>query len=308
MPAVIEANNLVRYFGAIKAVNGVSFSVNQGDVLGFLGPNGAGKSTTMKILTTYLQPSSGSAKVGGFDVVEQSAQVRELLGYLPENAPLYGEMEVQNFLKFIAQARGVEQALQKAALDRVIQLTSLGNVTKQRIETLSRGYKRRVGLAQALLHDPKILILDEPTEGLDPNQKHEVRTLIGQMAKEKCIILSTHILEEVDAVCNRVVIIAEGKIVADSTPEELRSRAIGAKGITVRVDGADGSDLQAQLQHIPGVKKVSSSGKSTYFIMPEEGQDVLRLFLAEAELKRWKVSSISKGVGHLDEVFRTLTR
>jgi len=218
---MINVENLGRHFGPVKAVDGVSFKAEKGEVLGFLGPNGAGKSTTMKMLTSFLAPSFGKATVGGFDVEEQSLESRALIGYLPENAPLYGEMTPRSFLKFIGEMRGLSGKALATALDRVVELTGVGVVLDRKIETLSKGYRRRVGLCQALLHDPQVLILDEPTDGLDPNQKHEVRTLINQMASEKCIILSTHILEEVDAVCNRVVIISGGKKVADSTPSEL---------------------------------------------------------------------------------------
>ncbi len=225
---MIEVDGLGRYFGDIKAVDGLSFSVNRGEVLGFLGPNGAGKSTTMKMLTCFLTPSFGTARVNGFDVTEESLQVRKSLGYLPESAPLYGEMIVSDFLRFIADVREIPKLEQKSAIDRVVELTSLDRVMQQRVETLSKGYRRRVGLAQALIHDPDILILDEPTDGLDPNQKHEVRTLINSM-QDKCLILSTHILEEVDAVCSRAIIIANGKIVADDTPEELKKLSPSGK-------------------------------------------------------------------------------
>ena len=221
---MIETQMLSRSFGNIRAVDELNFAVKKGEVLGFLGPNGAGKSTTMKMLTCFLAPSSGTAKVAGYDIITNPREVRANVGYLPENAPLYGEMTVVNFLKFIAAVRGVAIELRKSALERVINLTALESVVNQRIETLSKGFKRRVGLAQALIHDPAILILDEPTDGLDPNQKHDVRNLIRQMRAEKCVLLSTHILEEVDEVCSRVVVIAQGKIVADNSPAELKSR------------------------------------------------------------------------------------
>lgn len=225
---MIETDNLVRLFGPIRAVDGITFKVEKGEVLGFLGPNGAGKSTTMKLITGFLSPSSGTARVGGYDIQTHPREVRTLIGYLPENAPLYGEMEVEDFLKFVAEVRGMDKPATKAAVERVVHLTSLAEVLPQRIETLSKGFKRRVGLAQALLHDPEVLILDEPTDGLDPNQKHEVRNLIRGMAKEKCIVLSTHILEEVDEVCTRAVIVTRGKVVADGTPAELRSSGGGS--------------------------------------------------------------------------------
>lgn len=218
---MISVNNLGRHFGAIKAVDGISFEVSAGEVLGFLGPNGAGKSTTMKMLTCFLTPSFGTAKVAGFDINSDQLNVKNSLGYLPENAPLYGEMKVKEFLEFVGKVRSLPTSTLQEAIDRVATKCSLRDVLNQPIETLSKGFKRRVGLAQALIHDPKILILDEPTDGLDPNQKHEVRLLIKEMAKEKCIIISTHILEEVDSVCTRAIIIARGKIVADASPKEL---------------------------------------------------------------------------------------
>ncbi len=221
---MIETDNLVRLFGSIRAVDGISFKVQKGEVLGFLGPNGAGKSTTMKLITGFLSPSTGTARVGGYDVQTHPREVRSMIGYLPENAPLYGEMEVGDFLSFVAEVRSLDKQQVKSAVERVITLTNLESVVDQRIETLSKGFKRRVGLAQSLIHDPEVLILDEPTDGLDPNQKHDVRNLIRGMAKDKCIVLSTHILEEVDEVCTRAVIVTRGRVVADGTPDELRGR------------------------------------------------------------------------------------
>jgi len=221
---MIEAKDLHRSFGPIKAVEGISFSAAKGDVLGFLGPNGAGKSTAMKMLTCFLPPDSGTASVCGHDIIKDPIGVRRSLGYLAENAPAYGEMTVGSFLNFICDAREINGSRRKAALERVTALCSIGSVFHQSIETLSKGYRRRVGLAQALIHDPQVLILDEPTDGLDPNQKFDVRALIKDMAKDKCIIISTHILEEAEAVCNRAIIIARGKIIIDSTPAELRQK------------------------------------------------------------------------------------
>ncbi len=223
--AEIEVDCLSRNFGDIVAVNSLSFKVGKGEVLGFLGPNGAGKSTTMKMLTCFLSPSSGTARVAGYDIEENSREVRQSVGYLPENAPLYGEMEVKSFLEFVAEIKIEDKLKQQESVNKVIELTNIKHVLNQRIETLSKGFRRRVGLAQSLINDPDILILDEPTDGLDPNQKHEVRNLIRDMASEKCIILSTHILEEVDEVCTRAIIIANGKLVADNTPEELKLRS-----------------------------------------------------------------------------------
>ena len=221
----IEVKALDKRFGAIHAVRNVSFSVNHGEVLGFLGPNGAGKSTTMKMIAGFLEPTSGTAMVNGYDVSEDPIAVKSSIGYLPEGAPSYGEMTVLNFLNFIAEIRGINGAERHQRIDKVVQQIHLESVLTQTIETLSKGYKRRVGLAQTILHDPDVLIMDEPTDGLDPNQKHEVRTMIKEMAQEKAIIISTHILEEVDAVCSRAIIIADGQILFDGTPAELRAKS-----------------------------------------------------------------------------------
>lgn len=222
---MIEINNLSKRYGTLTAVDDITFSVSPGQVLGFLGPNGAGKSTTMKMITGFLAPTSGTIRVCGHDVQSAPLQAKAVMGYLPEGAPSYGEMTVRGFLSFIADVRGLSGERRRARLDDVIGRLALGGVLEQMIETLSKGFKRRVGLAQALLHDPQVLILDEPTDGLDPNQKHQVRTLINDMAKDKIIVISTHILEEVDAVCNRAIIIAGGKLLADATPKELAARA-----------------------------------------------------------------------------------
>ena len=222
---MIEVNQLTKRYGPLTAVDGVSFKVEAGEVLGFLGPNGAGKSTTMKMIAGFLAPTSGSVSVCGHDVVDQPIAAKSVMGYLPEGAPSYAEMTVAAFLEFIANVRGLAGADRRGRFDDVVGRLALGRVLDQPIETLSKGYKRRVGLAQAILHDPKVLILDEPTDGLDPNQKHEVRTLIDAVAKDKIIIISTHILEEVDAVCTRAIIIANGRILADDTPGNLEARA-----------------------------------------------------------------------------------
>ena len=221
---MIEINNLTKRYGALLAVNDISFTVNPGEVLGFLGPNGAGKSTTMKLITGFLAPTSGKIRVCGHDVEADPMAAKACMGYLPEGAPSYSEMTVRGFLEFIADVRGLTGERRKGRLDDVIGRLALGTVLEQVIETLSKGYKRRVGLAQALVHDPRVLILDEPTDGLDPNQKQEVRSLINAMAKDKIIVISTHILEEVDAVCNRAIIIAHGRILADDTPRNLAAR------------------------------------------------------------------------------------
>jgi ABC-2 type transport system ATP-binding protein len=227
---MIEVKALVKTYGHKRAVDGVSFTVRRGDILGFLGPNGAGKSTTMKMITGFLRPDSGRATVDGIDVSEDPVAVKSKLGYLPESAPAYPEMTVEEFLTFVAEVRGFRTAeAKRGPVERAIALTHLAPVRKQTIETLSKGFKQRVGFAQAMLHDPGTLVLDEPTDGLDPNQKNEVRALIKNMAADKAVILSTHILEEVDAICNRVIIISQGKVVADETPEKLRARKPGAR-------------------------------------------------------------------------------
>ena len=223
-PASIEIERLTKRFGAFVAVDDVSFAVRRGEVLGFLGPNGAGKSTTMRMLAGFMIPTAGTARIEGHDVQHDSVAARRLLGFLPEGAPTYPEMSVEGFLKFCAKVRGFSRSELTDRVDHALRLTTLQGVRLQPVETLSKGFKRRVGLAQALLHDPPVLVLDEPTDGLDPNQKHEVRGLIERMAPEKAIVISTHILEEVDAVCSRAIIIAGGQIVADATPAELQQR------------------------------------------------------------------------------------
>ena len=222
---MIKVENLVKAFGPKLAVNDVSFTVERGEVLGFLGPNGAGKSTTMRMVTGFIPPTSGRITVGGHDIVEDPLPAKRLFGYLPENAPSYADMTVRGFLNFAAELRGLQGDARKSAVHRAVELCFLENVLHQTIDTLSKGYKHRTGLAQALIHDPDVLVMDEPTDGLDPNQKHEVRNLIKQMGENKAIIFSTHILEEVEAACSRVIIIDRGRIVANGTPQELKSRS-----------------------------------------------------------------------------------
>jgi ABC-2 type transport system ATP-binding protein len=221
---MIEVKEIRRSFGPVVAVDDISFNVAKGQVMGLLGPNGAGKSTAMRILACFLRPDSGTATVCGYDILRNSIDVRRSLGYLGENVPAYNEMTVGSFLDFICDVRQIKGKDRKKALDRIVPMCSIDSVYHQTIETLSKGYKRRVGLAQALIHDPQVLILDEPTDGLDPNQKHEVRQLISKMAKDKCIIVSTHILEEVEAVCSRTIIVSRGRILVDSTPAALKEK------------------------------------------------------------------------------------
>ncbi|MBN2456333.1 MAG: ATP-binding cassette domain-containing protein [Sedimentisphaerales bacterium] len=224
---MIMVKDLRRSFGPLVAVDGVSFEINKGQVLGFIGPNGAGKTTVMRILACFLRPDGGTATICGYDILKNPVQVRRCLGYLAENVPAYNEMTVGRFLNFVCDAREISGKKRKIALDRIVPVCSIESVYHQTIETLSKGYKRRLGLAQSLIHNPDVLILDEPTDGLDPNQKHEIRKLITNMAKDKCIIVSTHILEEVEAVCSRTIIISKGRVLADSTPEDLKSKHQG---------------------------------------------------------------------------------
>jgi ABC-2 type transport system ATP-binding protein len=224
-PTLIEVKSLDKRFGAIHAVKNLSFSVRKGEVLGFLGPNGAGKSTTMKMITGFLEPTSGTVSVCGHDILEEPIAVKKKIGYLPEGAPAYGEMTVKNFLDFIADIRSLKGKEKQDRVDGIIEKINLETVRNQTIDTLSKGFKRRVGVAQALLHDPEVLIMDEPTDGLDPNQKHEVRMLINEMAEHKAIIISTHIMEEVDAICTRAIIIASGQLLFDGTPQELLAKS-----------------------------------------------------------------------------------
>lgn len=312
MSEVINVDGLGRYFGEIKAVDSISFTVSKGDVLGFLGPNGAGKSTTMKMLTCFLSPSFGTASVAGFDVQTQSREVRQAVGYLPENAPLYSEMKVGDFLDFVANIKLPENNNLKAEVLRVAELTTLQSVLKQRIGTLSKGFRRRVGLAQALIGDPEILILDEPTDGLDPNQKHEVRNLIRSIASQKCIILSTHILEEVEEVCNRAIIIAHGKIVADATPAELRKQSSGFGSVRLTAASSLVGEIQNKLKAINGIGKIETdahhSDLSTLKVYPKDGASIFAPVLSLVENQHWDLYELHLDHGQLDDVFRRVTQ
>lgn len=309
---MIEIQNLTKKFGAFTAVNDVSFSVERGEVLGFLGPNGAGKSTTMKMVTGFLPPTGGSAKVCGHDVQTDGLNVKRSLGYLPEGAPLYSDMTPAGFLRFMAEVRGLGGSEAKQRVENVVERVQLADVLHQPIETLSKGFKRRVGLAQAILHDPPVLILDEPTDGLDPNQKHEVRGLIQEMAADKCIVLSTHILEEVESACSRAIIIAQGKKVVDCTPAELeaRSRYHNAVSITLRGESAN-NGVASDLQKIDGVASIeagdSQEGLVNYVLFPQGGRSIVERVSEHARGANWNVDQIFVEHGRLDEVFRDLT-
>src|ERR1700749_3552820 len=254
---MIKTQHLTKRYDALTAVDGVTFTVSPGEVLGFLGPNGAGKTTTMRMLAGFISPTSGTASICGHDVETDPLGAKGSLGYLPEGAPSYGEMTVHRFLEFIADVRHLEGSQRKARLDHVIERLQLAKVLEQTIETLSKGFRRRVGLAQAIVHDPPVLVLDEPTDGLDPNQKHEVRTLIAQMAPEKAIVISTHILEEVDAVCTRAIIIAAGRIVADDSPAKLAVKSRYYNAVSVQFDSAEQlQEARAAIATLPAVAEV----------------------------------------------------
>jgi len=304
---MIDVQSLTKHFGPIKAVNGITFSVNKGDVLGFLGPNGAGKSTTMKMITGFLAPTSGTVSVCGHDIEREPIAAKREIGYLPEGAPLYADMTPIAFLRFIAASRGLSGAERKRAIDRVVGLAQLEQVVNQPIETLSKGFKRRVGLAQALLHDPQVLVLDEPTDGLDPNQKSQVRKIIHDMASEKAIIISTHILEEVDAVCTRALMIAGGVVKAEGTPAELQARS--ARHNAVRMLFADGqvpAGAREALLQLPSVRGVEDN-EAGIVALPKGGQSIIGTVGDLARDKKWKVAEITVEQGHLDEVFRMVT-
>ena len=311
MGAMIEIKNLRKEFGPFVAVDNVSFNVSRGEVLGFLGPNGAGKSTTMKMITGFLAPTAGTAVVCGHDIQSAPMKVKSVLGYLPEGAPAYPEMTPWSFLHFIGEIRGFRGADLRKRVDEAVTKTSLDSHLYVPIETLSKGYKRRVGLAQAILHNPEVLIMDEPTDGLDPNQKHEVRRLIGEMAKEKAIILSTHILEEVEAICTRAVIIAAGKVIADGTPAQLAARSDRQNNIIMRVASKASAGFRDEVAKMSGIAGVTAEGErdgvSTWRIQPKSGAEVLTQVGALARQHNWEVVECRLEQGRLDEVFRNLT-
>ena len=303
---MIELRSLTKRFAQHTAVDALSFSVQPGEVLGFLGPNGAGKSTTMKMLTGFLAPTSGSASIFGHDIQTQTLHAQRQIGYLPEGAPCYGDMSVRGFLEFIAEVRGFRGAAKRQRVEAAVAQVELEKVLGQSIETLSKGFKRRVGLAQAILHDPRVLILDEPTDGLDPNQKHQVRELIQGLAHDKIVIISTHILEEVSAVCTRALVIAGGRLVADGTPLELEGRSKYHQAVTLVGDGALDADALAALPGVAGVEANRSAGSLTVLAQP--GQVIFPQVNALISQRGWAVKELDVERGRLDEVFRTLTR
>ncbi|MEY4064867.1 MAG: hypothetical protein RIR26_1075 [Pseudomonadota bacterium] len=304
---MIEVSELTKRFHQNVAVNKVSFSVPKGQVLGFLGPNGAGKTTTMRMIVGSIFPSSGTVRIGGNDIVNNTIAAQKLIGYLPESATSYGEMTVSEFLSFMADVRHIVGAERGKALDRVKELCFLEDVWHQTIETLSKGFRQRVGFAQALLHDPQVLILDEPTDGLDPNQKHEVRTLIRQMGTSKTIILSTHILEEVESVCSRVVIIAQGKVAADCTPHDLLRKSRYCNSVVLSVSNKAREEVEASLLKVPSVDKIEMYDNGVVRVFPKKqaqiGSDISQL----ASQNKWKMNEFAIDRGRLDDVFRSLT-
>ncbi len=311
MTVMIDLEDLSKHFGDLVAVDGISLSVAKGEVLGFLGPNGAGKSTTMKMIAGFLEPTAGAARVSGIDVTDDPVAVKSRIGYLPEGAPTYGDMTPRRFLDFIAEIRGFDGAERKRRIDEVVEKVILGGVLDQPIETLSKGFKRRVGLAQAILHDPEILILDEPTDGLDPNQKHHVRALIQEMAPEKAIIVSTHILEEVEAVCSRAVVIAHGKLLADGTPEELMAMSPNHNTLVMSVGIDDVQKFAETAIRVDGVKGVDHmeklDGMERFRVLPMPGKNVMQPVAEALRQVNVEVRELYVERGALDDVFRQIT-
>ena len=311
MPSLVETERLRKSFGAIVAVDGISLRVEKGEVLGFLGPNGAGKSTTMKMITGFLAPDSGSAHIAGIDVLQEPKAAKRRLGYLPEGAPSYGDMTVRSFLSFIAEVRGLSLGERWRHMEVAVDRTELGGVLDQRIETLSKGFRRRVGLAQAILHDPEVLILDEPTDGLDPNQKHQVRKLIQDMASNKAIIVSTHILEEVEAVCTRAIVIDKGHVVADGTAEDLQKRLPYHNAVSLKVRSSAADHVRAELAKVSGIDRVETLGQANgglhLRVYPKPGVQIVMSVAGALREKNLAVDELFVERGRLDDVFRQIT-
>jgi len=309
---MIRAENLTKAFGTKLAVNGVSFTVERGEILGFLGPNGAGKSTTMRMITGFIPPSAGKVQIGGHDIVADPILAKRLIGYLPESAPVYTDMTVAGFLGFCAELYGLHGKAKKMAVDRVVEMCFIQQVLHQSVDTLSKGFRHRTCFAQAIIHDPDILVLDEPTDGLDPNQKHEIRNLIRRMGERKAIIFSTHILEEVEAVCSRAIIIDRGRIVANGTPDELKRKAEVGGAFLLAVRGALAAQLTERFSVIPNVRQVTivkeEKGELWARIHPKADNrngEVVRSVMAAAN--GWQVEEVRTEEARLDEVFRSIT-
>lgn len=305
---MIEIQNLVKRFDQFTAVDDLSFTVKEGEVLGFLGPNGAGKSTTMKVITGFLAPTQGKVTIDGFDISENPIEAKSLVGYLPEGAPSYGDMTTIDFLKFIAEVRGFSGDEAAAKVQHVLDEVALNSVAYQTIDTLSKGFKRRVGLAQAIMHDPKVLILDEPTDGLDPNQKHHVRELIKNLAKDKIVVISTHILEEVSAVCSRALIIANGKIVADGTPAELEAKSKYHQAVSVRF--TEPYDALKDLSELAGLGEVVQDPEDPQklVVFSADGTSIFAKISDVAQKCGWPVDEFHVNRGQLEDLFRTVTQ
>lgn len=305
---MIETKNLSKHFGPVTAVDDISFEVGEGEVLGFLGPNGAGKSTTMKMIAGFVAPTSGSISVCGHDVATEPVASKSQIGYLPEGAPSYGEMTVGDFIDFVADIRGLTGDRKRLRVDEIIERLHLEPVLEQSIETLSKGFKRRVGLGQAILHDPKVLILDEPTDGLDPNQKHEVRELIRTIAEDKTIIISTHILEEVHAVCNRAIIIAAGKILADDTPAALEARSRYHNAVSLKLtDRTKQNEVKEKLRTVTAVTRLETDEEGRIVALAANGAAIFPAISDLALRHEWDLEELSVEPGRLDEVFREIT-
>jgi ABC-2 type transport system ATP-binding protein len=309
MDEMIAVRHLSKRFGPIAAVDDISFAVARGEVLGFLGPNGAGKSTTMKMITGFLAPTSGTAVICGAEISQAPIAAKRHIGYLPEGAPAYPDMTPAGFLDFIARIRGFARAEAKRRIGLAVERTQLDSVLDQPIETLSKGFKRRVGLAQALLHDPDVLVLDEPTDGLDPNQKHQVRRLIRALAPEKAIVISTHILEEVDAVCTRAIVIAAGRVLADGSPGalEARSRHHNAVRLALAQDAIDAATALLRLPGVAAVEPVEDAEGSALMVFPRAGRSIITEVTDLVRAAGWSVAALRVERGRLDDVFRAIT-
>lgn len=311
MTDMIAVDGLTKHFGPIAAVQGVSFRVGRGEVLGFLGPNGAGKTTTMRMITGFLPPTSGVAKVCGFNVATNPIDAKKKIGYLPEGAPSYFDMTAAAYLNFIASVRGLSGADKRKHIDKAVERAHIREVFDRPIETLSKGYKRRVALAQAIVHDPEVLVLDEPTEGLDPNQKHEVRTLIRDMAPDKAIIISTHLLEEVEPVCSRAIVIARGRIVADGTPRQLLQRSTLYNAVHIRLrreEAAQAISTLKQVDHVAAVERRADEGEFAHLlIVPRDRRSIIADVTDLARRGAFNAAEIQVDRGNLDDVFRQVT-
>ena len=303
---MIQVENLTKQFDDFTAVDNLSFTVKPGEVLGFLGPNGAGKSTTMKMITGFIEPTKGVVSIFGQSVSEHPQLAQQKMGYLPEGAPAYGEMTVKAFLSFIADVRGLKGEEKERRLATVVEQVQLGSVLSKTIDTLSKGFARRVGLAQAIVHNPEILILDEPTDGLDPNQKHQVRELIKGLAKDKIVIISTHILEEVSAVCTRALIINEGRLLLDGKPDELEKQSRHHNAICLQLANEE-QQVEATLKNISGIASVETLGDRTFMLFPEAGQMLLPQVVRILDEKEWEVENLHLEKGRLEDVFRYVT-